>query len=279
MDYALKTGDKVEILTAKRGGPSRDWLNPNLGLVKTQRAKAKIKSWFKREAIDHNISQGKAMLERELHRLGLENVNNEQLARQYEYKTTDDFFVAIGMGDLTLSRIVTQLMLEEEDEEGFKFTTRPKTEPGQQSHDTITVLGLKGLLTTMGRCCNPVPGDEIIGYITRGRGATIHRVDCPNMLRIRERERLVRVSWGEPKRTYPVSVQIKAFDRDGLMKDISTLISDEGINMGQVKAGVNQNIAVVDMILEVREVDQLTRVLTRLEALPNVLQVHRHRPG
>jgi GTP pyrophosphokinase len=99
------------------------------------------------------------------------------------------------------------------------------------------------------------------------------------MLRIRERERLVRVSWGEPKRTYPVSVQIKAFDRDGLMKDISTLISDEGINMGQVKAGVNQNIAVVDMILEVREVDQLTRVLTRLEALPNVLQVHRHRPG
>lgn len=279
LDYALKTGDKVEILTAKRGGPSRDWLNPNLGLVITQRAKAKIKSWFKREAIDHNISQGKAMLERELHRLGLENVNNEQLARQYEYKTTDDFFVAIGMGDLTLSRIVTQLMLEEEDEEGFKFTTRPKTEPGQQSHDTITVLGLKGLLTTMGRCCNPVPGDEIIGYITRGRGATIHRVDCPNMLRIRERERLVRVSWGEPKRTYPVSVQIKAFDRDGLMKDISTLISDEGINMGQVKAGVNQNIAVVDMILEVREVDQLTRVLTRLEALPNVLQVHRHRPG
>ena len=279
LDYALKTGDKVEILTAKRGGPSRDWLNPNLGLVKTQRAKAKIKSWFKREAIDHNISQGKALLEREIHRLGLEDVNIEQLARQYEYKTTDDFFVAIGMGDLTLSRIITQLMLEEEDEEGFKFTTRPKTEPGQQSHDTITVLGLKGLLTTMGRCCNPVPGDEIIGYITRGRGATIHRVDCPNMLRIRERERLVRVSWGEPKRTYPVSVQIKAFDRDGLMKDISTLISDEGINMGQVKAGVNQNIAVVDMILEVREVDQLTRVLTRLEALPNILQVHRQRPG
>jgi GTP pyrophosphokinase len=131
----------------------------------------------------------------------------------------------------------------------------------------------------MARCCNPAPGDDIIGYITRGRGATIHRVDCPNMLRIRERERLVRVTWGEPKRTYPVSVQIKAYDRDGLMKDISTLVSDEGINMGQVKAVVSHNMAAFDLILEVRDVEQLTRVLTRLEALPNVLQVHRVRPG
>jgi GTP pyrophosphokinase len=141
------------------------------------------------------------------------------------------------------------------------------------------VLGLKGLLTTMGKCCSPVPGDDIIGYITRGRGATIHRVDCPNMLRIRERERLVRVSWGEPKRTYPVNVQIKAYDRDGLLKDITTLISDEGINLGQVKAIVNQNIAIFDLTLEVREIDHLTRVLTRIEALSNILHVHRVRPG
>jgi GTP diphosphokinase / guanosine-3',5'-bis(diphosphate) 3'-diphosphatase len=279
LDYTLKTGDKVEILTAKRGGPSRDWLNANLGLVKTQRARSKIRYWFKRQARDHNITQGKVLLERELHRLGLDDTNLEQLARQHDYKTVEDLYVGIGCGDITLSRIVNQLMLEEKDDEGFQFTTRPKVEPGVQSHDTVSVLGLKGLLTTMARCCNPAPGDDIIGYITRGRGATIHRLDCPNMLRIRERERLVRVSWGEPKNTYPVSVQIKAYDRDGLLRDVSTLIAEEGINLGQVRVVVNQNIAVFDLILEVREIDQLTRILTRLEALPNVLQAHRVRPG
>jgi GTP diphosphokinase / guanosine-3',5'-bis(diphosphate) 3'-diphosphatase len=155
----------------------------------------------------------------------------------------DELYFAIGCGDISIGRIVNQLMLEEQDDEGFKFTTRKGVDTLPQSHDTVSVLGLKGLLTTMARCCNPAPGDEIIGYITRGRGATIHRSDCPNMLRIRERERLVRVSWGEPKRTYPVSVQIKAFDRDGLLRDVSTLISEEGINMGQVRAVVNQNIA------------------------------------
>jgi GTP diphosphokinase / guanosine-3',5'-bis(diphosphate) 3'-diphosphatase len=279
LDYMLKTGDKVEILTAKRGGPSRDWLNPNLGLVKTQRTRSKIRQWFKRQAREHNISQGKVLLERELHRLGLDETNLEGLARQNEYKAVEDLYVAIGCGDIPLGRVVNQLMLDEKDDEGYLFTTRPKVEPGVQSHDTVSVVGLKGLLTTMARCCNPAPGDDIIGYITRGRGATIHRLDCPNMLRIRERERLVRVSWGEPKKTYPVSVQIKAYDRDGLLRDVSTLIAEEGINLGQVRAVVNQNIAAFELILEVREVDQLTRVLTRLEALPNVLQAHRVRPG
>jgi GTP diphosphokinase / guanosine-3',5'-bis(diphosphate) 3'-diphosphatase len=279
LDYTLKTGDKVEILTAKRGGPSRDWLNSNLGLVKTQRARSKIRHWFKRQAREKNSVQGKAVLERELHRLGLKEVNLEHLARQHEFKSVEDMYVAIGCGDVPVVRIVNQLMLDEEDDEGYLFTTRPTTERGQQSHDTVTVLGLKGLLTTMGRCCNPAPGDEIIGYITRGRGATIHRSDCPNMLRIQERERLVRVSWGEPKRTYPVSIQIKAFDRDGLLRDVSTLIAEEGINMGNVNAVVNHHIAVFDLILEVKEVDELSRVLTRLEALPNVLEAHRIRPG
>jgi GTP diphosphokinase / guanosine-3',5'-bis(diphosphate) 3'-diphosphatase len=279
LDYILKTGDKVEILTAKRGGPSRDWLNPNLGLVKTQRTRSKIRQWFKRQAREQNIGQGKVLLERELHRLGLDETNLEQLARQHDYKAVEDLYIAIGCGDIPLGRVVNQLMLDEKDDEGYLFTTRPKVEPGGQSHDTVSVVGLKGLLTTMARCCNPAPGDDIIGYITRGRGATIHRLDCPNMLRIRERERLVRVSWGEPKKTYPVSVQIKAYDRDGLLRDVSTLIAEEGINLGQVRAVVNQNIAAFDLILEVREVDQLTRVLTRLEALPNVLQAHRVRPG
>ena len=135
----------------------------------------------------------------------------------------------------------------------------------------------------MARCCNPVPGDDIIGYVTRGRGATIHRRDCPNILRLKEKERLVRVAWGEPKRTYPVSVRVKAYDRDGLARDVSNLVANEGINMGLVQAGVNRDsklsLAVLDLVLEVKDIDQLTRVLTRIEALPNVMEAHRVRPG
>jgi GTP pyrophosphokinase len=283
LDYSLRTGEQVEVLTAKRGGPSRDWLNPNLGLVKTQRARAKIRLWFKRQAREHNLSQGRTLLDRELNRLGVTDVNLEQLANQLENKSVDDLMVAIGCGDVSLSKISNQLMKEEEDDDGLKFGTRILLEQALQGHDAIRVVGLQGLLTTMAKCCNPVPGDDIIGYVTRGRGATVHRKDCPNILRLKERERLVRVDWGEPKRTYPVTVQVRAYDRDGLARDVSNLIANEGINMGLVQAGVDRrnklNLATLDLVLEVRDVDQLTKVLTRIEALPNVMEVHRIRPG
>jgi len=283
LDFVLRTGDQVDVLTAKRGGPSRDWLNINLGLVKTQRAKTKIRYWFARQERADNINQGRELLDKELHRLGLTATNQEQLAHHLEFRTVEDLLVALGCGDITMARIATQLMTEEEDDEGLKFGSRIIGEPGIQEHDTIAVVGLRGLLTTIARCCNPVPGDDIIGYITRGRGATIHRQDCPNILRLQDRERLVRVSWGEPKRTYPVSIRIKAYDRDGLMRDISNLISNENINMGQVQVDFlhqsKLNMAVLDLVIDVRDVDQFTRVLTRLETLSNVLEVHRIRPG
>jgi GTP diphosphokinase / guanosine-3',5'-bis(diphosphate) 3'-diphosphatase len=283
LDYQLKTGEQVEILTAKRGGPSRDWLNPNQGVVRTQRAKAKIRNWFVKQAREQNINQGRQLLDRELHRLGIGEVNQELLARSLENRSVDDMLIALGTGDITMTRLDSQLLYEEEDDEGLKFGSRTGVETEIQSHDTIAVVGLKGLLTTIAKCCNPVPGDDIIGYITRGRGATVHRKDCPNILRLRERERLVKVSWGEPKRTYPVSVCVKAYDRDGLIRDITNLISNEGINMNQVQVGVTQkkklNVAVFDLVLEVREIDQLMRVLTRIETLPNVLEAIRVRPG
>ncbi len=283
LDYVLRTGEQVEILTAKRGGPSRDWMNPNLGLVKTQRARAKIRYWFKKQAREQNINQGRDLLERELRRLGVGDINFEQLARQLEFKAVDDLYVAIGCGDVPLIRIANQLMQNEQDEEGLKFGTRLAPETAIEDHDTITVVGLKGLLTSMARCCNPVPGDDIVGYVTRGRGATIHRKDCPNILRLREKERLVKVAWGEPKRTYPVSVRVKAYDRDGLARDVSNLVANEGINLSLVQAGVNHDsklsLAVLDLVLEVKDIDQLTRVLTRIEALPNVMEAHRVRPG
>jgi GTP diphosphokinase / guanosine-3',5'-bis(diphosphate) 3'-diphosphatase len=278
LDYALKTGDKVEILTAKRGGPSRDWLNTNLGLVKTQRARAKIRYWFKRQAREQNTNQGKALLDKELRRLGLQEVNLERLAREFEYRNVEDLFVAIGIGDLPIARIVKHLTLGGKEEQEPELVATAKSEQASPV-DTVTVLGLKGLLTSMARCCNPAPGDEIVGYITRGRGATIHRRDCPNILRVQDRERLVRVSWGEQKNTYSVPVRIKAYDRNGLMKDVSTLITDEGVNMSKVNVDVNRNLAVFDLVLEVKDIVQLSRVLDRLENLPNVMEAQRVKPG
>ena len=278
LDYALQTGEKVEILAAKKGGPSRDWLNPNLGLVKTQRARAKIKQWFKKQAQEQNASQGKSILEKELRRLGLTDVNLERMGREFELRTVDDLYIAIGTGDLGIARVVKYLTLGKEEEETFEIQV--KASQSRNEGDTVAVLGLKGLLTTMARCCNPAPGDEIIGYITRGRGATIHRQDCPNILRMEDRERLVRVTWGEPKITYPVPVKIKAYDRNGLMKDVWNMITEEGINITKINVDVDRvNNAVFDLILEVRDIVQLSRILDRLENIPNVMEAKRVRPG
>lgn len=281
LDYVLKTGDQVEILTAKRGGPSRDWLNQNLSLVNTQRARSKIRRWFKRQAREQNLTQGKALIDRELKRLGVPRVDLDVLAEESGYQSLEDFYVAIGCGDLALGRIVNRLKLSEESKEDEQSRILAPTGPVRDvsSSDSVMVLGLKGLLSNLAKCCNPAPGDDIVGYITRGRGATIHRQDCPNVLRVRDRERLVRVSWGEARSTHPVPVRIKAYDRGGLMKDVSTVIADEEINMRQVKVDVNRNLAVFELILEVDDVAQLSRVLTRLENLPNVMEAHRVSPG
>lgn len=277
LDYKLQTGEKIEILTAKRGGPSLDWLNPNLGLVKTQRARSKIRRWFKVQAREKNITQGKNLLEKELRRLGLTKLNLENLAKEFDFRSVDDLYEALGNSDVSIGRIVNHLTVPEVEEE-FKIIPHPSPDTAP-APDSVVILGLRGLLTNFAKCCNPAPGDEIVGYITRGRGATIHRQDCPNMMRIRDRERLVKVSWGEAKNTYPVPVRVKAYDRDGLMRDVSTLIAEEGINMGKVSVDINNNLAIFDMVLEVRDLAQLSKVLDRLENLANVLEAQRVKPG
>ena len=272
----LKTGDQVEILTAKRGSPSRDWLNPNLGLVKTSRARAKIKVWFKKQEDDQNLAQGRETLARELQRLGLKDINFEKMARELNYKTPDEMFIELGNGDLPVSKVIKQFAQHEEVQDIFEVnpTTAPPT-----STNAIEVVGLKGMLTTMGRCCNPMPGEPIIGFVTRGRGATIHRQDCPNILQTKDRERLLQVSWGHIERTYPVPIKIKAYDRQGLVNDISNLLSDENINIADVAVNVNRSIADLRLVIEVKDLTQLSRVLTRMENLPNVMEAHRSNPG
>lgn len=278
LDYTLKTGDQVEILTAKQGGPSRDWLNPSLGLVKTQRARSKIRAWFKKQDREQNLTQGKAMFEKELRRLGITDVDVEKLAHDFDFKNAEDLYVAIGCGDIGLGRVINRISDENAKKDPFIFTLHQPKET-KPSGNGVTVLGLKGLLTTFARCCNPAPGDEIVGYITRGRGATIHRQDCPNVLRLKERERIVKVTWGEPHQTYPVHVLVKAYDRQGLMNDISMIIGNEEVNLLDIDLKVTHNLASIHMVLEISDINQLSRVLTRIENLPNVLEAHRTNPG
>jgi GTP pyrophosphokinase len=278
LDYALKTGDQVEILTAKQGGPSRDWLNPNLGLVQTQRARSKIKAWFKRQNREQNLIQGKVILEREMRRLGLTEMDLDTLTHSLEYHSIDDLYVGIGCGDVSLNHIINTLSEEEEKNNNF-LNLRPTTQTKETNKNAVSVLGLKNILTTYAKCCKPAPGDEIVGYITRGRGATIHRRDCPNILRMKDRERIVKVSWGEPKTTFPVEIQIKAYDRQGLMGDISNLLNDENINLKDIKLNVTHNLAYMTLVVEISDIAQLSRVLTKIENLPNVMEAHRFRPG
>jgi GTP pyrophosphokinase len=280
LDYELKTGDQVEVLTAKRGGPSRDWLNTTLGLVHTSRARSKIKQWFKKQDRDLNLSQGKAILEKEFKRLGLKSVNFDEILPELNVKTLDDLYVAIGCGDIGSGRVINKLaeIEEEELEPELEFELVEASSTIVPS-DAVKVMGLKGIATTMAKCCNPMPGDEIIGYITRGRGATIHRADCPNILRVTEKERLVEVSWGQPGKTFTVPIQIKAYDRQGLMGDISNVIADESINLIDMSLKMNQHLAVIKIVLGVQGISQLSRVLTKLENLPNVFEAKRQRPG
>jgi guanosine-3',5'-bis(diphosphate) 3'-pyrophosphohydrolase len=274
LHHELKTGDQIEILTAKRGGPSRDWLNSNLGLVKTQRARSKIRQWFKKEDYQQNLGQGRLVLERELQRLGVSQVNFESMARDLGFRTPDEMFVDLGTGDLSVSRVIRELPAAEES--GSLLTAAPSL-PENRPAGEVNIVGLKGLLTTLGRCCNPTPGDQIISYITRGRGATVHRQDCPNILRLgrEDRERLVRVDWGSQVRTFPVPIRIRAYDRQGLMGDVSNLLDAEGVNIADVKVNVNRGLAELRLIVEVQDISQLSKILTRLENVANVMEAHR----
>lgn len=276
LDHELKTGDQVEILTAKRGGPSRDWLNNNLGLVKTQRARSKIRVWFKKLEDEQNLATGRETFERELQRLGISEVNFEKLARELGYKTPDEMFIDLGTGELSLSKLIRQFSQDEEIKDILEANAPAAP---QKPTDAIEVVGLKGMLASMAKCCNPMPGDQIVGYITRGRGATIHRQDCPNILQAKDRERLLKVGWGHVEQTFPIPIKIKAYDREGLLSDISYLLADENININDVSVNVNRSIADLRLIIEVKDLAQLSRILTRIENLPNVMEAVRTRPG
>ncbi len=268
----LRNGDTVEVLVGKPDkGPSRDWLNPNLGYVNTSRARERIRQWFKKEARSENIEKGREILEKEMRRLGIALGNREELAHIFKYEAVDDFYAAIGYGELSASQVTLKLAIQEE---------QPKVSgtlpSAAEAPLGIKVLGSGDLLTRLARCCSPLPGDEIIGYITRTTGVTVHRKDCPNILHEKERERLVEVDWGRTDQLYPVVIRVDAWDRVGLIRDITTLVSGEGVNIASMKsAGHDDNSASVYLTIETKGVAQLSRLLSKIEAIGGVRNVVR----
>jgi len=281
LTHPLKTGDRVEVLTVKQGGPSRDWLSPHLGYLHTSKARTRVSHWFRDQNHETSVAEGRAALEREFHRLGIGDVNYEKLAQRFDYHRPEDFLAATGRGDIKPAQIMAAVQ---------EFTGQPLKEaqpvvtprapvsaPRQPA--SVTIQGVGNLLTRMAKCCNPVPGDPIVGFITRGQGVTIHRQSCPNALRHHDEhdERLIEVNWGaDTGQAYPVDVEILAYDRAGLLRDITSLLANEKVNvLGVSTVTDKQQVAHMTFTLDIPNIEILSRILALLDQIPNVSEVRR----
>jgi len=276
LDYKLQNGQVVKIKTSKTvNGPRRDWLQASSGYVKTASAREKIRQWFRRQERDENISQGREILDKELRRLGLEIKLEDVLPRFPRYPKLEDFLAAVGYGGVSSQQIASKLDETPKDVFSIATVVKAPTTPAR-----VEVMGAGNLLTVQANCCRPVPGDPIIGYVTRGRGVVYHRKDCPNVLNMPDSERLVPVSWGnEAHETHPVPVRLYALDRVGLLKDVSTLLSDERVNILSVLTQTHDDRTVTLLLtVEVESVGQLSRIMQRLESVRDVTEVRRDIP-
>ncbi|MDX1838283.1 GTP diphosphokinase [Legionella taurinensis] len=279
LTYALKTGDRVEILTGKDERPSRDWINPHLNYLKTSRAKAKVLHWFKMQDYDKNRAEGHDILDKELKTLGIKAEKLQEVVKTFNYKRLDDLLAALGRGDIKLSQILNRLSPAEVVEPSIQNIVKPQSVPEVTGSD-LRIEGVGNLMTHMARCCQPVPGDTVVGYITIGRGVSVHRQDCPNILHATEKQkqRFLQVSWGSATRDhYVVDVLIKAFDRPGLLRDVTSLLSNEKAHVYALQTNANKqdNSAYITLTVEIDGLNSLSRLLTRLEQIPNVLEARR----
>ncbi|HKJ75932.1 MAG TPA: ACT domain-containing protein, partial [Gammaproteobacteria bacterium] len=285
LTYELKSGEQVSILTARHGGPSRDWLNRELGYLKTNRAYAKVRHWFKQQDQQRNLNEGRAALDREMRRLGVEGLEPEKVAGELGYKGLEELLIALGRGDAStaqVARVVHRLMQPEADAEAEaeRKVLERRGRPARAKDDAVRIHGVGNLLTNLARCCKPAPGDPIMGFITQGRGVTIHRGDCRNVLNLRDdkRNRLIEVEWGGGGHTYPVDIEVRAYDRQGLLRDVSAILANEKINVVTLNTRTDprDHSARILFTMEVTNTNQLSRVLSRINQLPNVLEARRH---
>ncbi len=276
LDYRLKNGDIVEIVTTKgEHGPSRDWLN----VVRTSHAREKIRQWFKRKDRDENIIHGRESLERELRRLartsigavGAEKIS--EVARQFTYESVDDFLAAVGYGAVSAQSVVMRLGVVDDGQSQL-----PTVAPPQAARTGgVRVKGVGDLLVRFAKCCTPIPGDPIVGFITRGKGVTVHLRSCPTVINEREVTRLIEVEWeAAASQTYPIAIRVEAYDRTGLLSDITQVVAENKVNILSASVGVTaDHTAFVTATLQVQSVSQLARVMSRIENLKDVINVQR----
>ncbi len=281
LTYVLHSGDQIEILDAKEARPSRDWLNPHLGYLRSSRAKAKVYQWFRFQDREHHILSGRELFDSEIRRLGIEKVVIETVAVSLGFKKSEDLLASLGRGDFRMSQVLNALDTQNSPiEEETLLLKKPAEWRGRRD---IRVEGVGDLMCHYAKCCKPLPGDAIVGYITLGRGVSIHRQDCVHVLQAGEEreQRFIQVQWGEAiKNTYPVDIGIIAYDRKGLLSDITGILSHERVNVTKVHTNSNDdNTATLYITIEVSNLNALGRVLSRILQLPNVLEAYRVRPG
>ncbi|MDO6684295.1 MULTISPECIES: GTP diphosphokinase [unclassified Agarivorans] len=290
--YQLRTGEQVEIITQKESSPSRDWLNPNLGYVKSSRARNKIATWFKKQDKDKNQVVGKELLEAELNKHGFKMSDVESCVERFNVKTLDDLLAAIGAGDVRLNQLIHHLQAtlhkptaEELDRQALETITKKAEHHGQKkkrAKDAIVVDGVGNLMTHIARCCQPIPGDLIKGFITQGRGISIHGADCEQLAELVSRtpERVIDAVWGgKDSGGYNLTIRIVANDRGGLLRDITTVLANDKVNvMGmQSHSDVKSQTATIDMEVEIYNLESLSRVLSKINQLNHIIEARRLR--
>ncbi|MEP4484487.1 MAG: GTP diphosphokinase [Halioglobus sp.] len=273
LTYTLATGERVQILTSKEGEPRRDWLQPGLGYLRTSRARAKVQHWFKARARDENIDAGRQLLERDFKRLALTSVDYKRVAAKVQLPKVEDMYAAVGAGDITASQVINAA------QSLFGAPSEPKLKMEGPSanafRDQVKVQGVGNLLTHMAGCCKPVPGDAIAGFITQGRGVSIHRADCARLIHLLDTspERVIEVSWGaSPEDSYQVEIAIEAYDRQGLLRDVTELLANARINVLGIQTQSNRksHTATMRLTVEVQNLGSLSRLLERLNRLKNI---------
>jgi GTP pyrophosphokinase len=290
LTHVVNTGDRVEILTGKQPKPSRDWLNPRLGYISGARARAKVRQWYKRESRDDNLRAGKDALEVEVRRVGFAPSDLKDVLEKFNLGSVDDLYVAVGNGDLTSGQIfnaLARMKAEQTEPQAEDLVTRTPVRQRSASgkgRDDIVIEGVGNLMTTIGRCCHPVPGDPVVGYVTQGRGVTIHREDCGQVVhwRAENSPRLLMVQWGaKPETNYSVLVLVKAFDRRDLIRDISTVLSAAETQVTDISSRLDETVDEVTIRLKVRvkDYEQLSDLLSRLGNVTNVIEARRLTQG
>lgn len=271
LKYQLKNGDNIDIMNSKTtSGPSLDWLNENAGYVVTTSARAKIRQFFNKQERQSNLERGKEIFQRQIKRLDI-LITSKESADLLKFKNQDDMFVALGDGTLTWAKLIGRTNMSE--------STHIKTSSIDSSKYSsgVEVLGVGDLLTNIARCCNPIMGDDILGFITRGRGVTIHRIKCPNIIHEDESERIVKVDWGETKTLYPVRIEVRGWDRMGLLLDVSSTVSSERVNITNISSTSDEDESVISLTVYVSGISQLNMLYTRLESITGIISVSRLR--